>query len=332
MSQATKGSKWIDPFVVSLMGVVVLASFLPCQGLAAVWFGRLTNAAIVLLFFLHGAKLSREALVGAMLNWRLQFVTLLVTYVVFPAIGLALINIPGLEPSISAGLLYMTLLPSTVQSSIAFTSMAKGNVPGAVCAATISNVLGIFITPLLVAALMQIDGVQAQVSMDSIKKIGYLLLLPFVIGHLSRPWTGAWVARNKLLVGRSDSSSILLVVYTAFSAAVIDGLWIKCSMVTLVILVVISCAVLAFVLCLSWWLGRKLKMPREDAIVLLFCGSKKSLASGVPMAGVIFPAAQVGMIILPIMIFHQIQLVACALIARRMGELSDRETSNNVVK
>ena len=318
--EVTALKKWIDPFVAILLVIVLLATLLPCSGPSADFFKILANFAIVLLFFLHGAKLSREAILGGMLNWRLHLATLSVTFALFPLLGLVLIRLPSLDPALTAGVLYLTLLPSTVQSSIAFTSIAKGNVSAAVCAATLSNILGMFITPMLVALLMQVGGTQSHVSMVAIWKIAGQLLLPFVVGHLARPWIGAWVARHKVLVGWVDRSSILLVVYTAFSEAVIGGLWTKCSAMGLLVQFVIGSVLLSFVRVTCWWLGGRLGLSREDAIVLLFCGSKKSLVSGIPMAGVLFPPAEVGLIILPAMIFHQIQLIVCAVIARRMGE------------
>ena len=309
----------IDGFVAALLAVGVAASLIPCRGNGAIFFEFVTDAGIVLLFFLHGAKLSRAAIVDGMLNWRLHFASLAVTFALFPILGLLLIRIPGLDPALVAGSLYLTLLPSTVQSSIAFTSIARGNVPAAVCAATLSNLLGMFLTPVLVAMLMQIPGGQVRVSLDSVKNIALQLLLPFVVGHCSRPWITAWIARHKSLVGRMDRGTILLVVYTAFSAAVVDGLWSRLSVVSLIVMAILSCGLLSLVLVVCWSLGPRLGLNREDSIVLLFCGSKKSLASGVPIAGTLFPAAQVGLIILPLMIFHQIQLVACAVIARRLA-------------
>lgn len=310
----------IDGFVAALLAVGVAASLLPCRGNGAIFFEFVTDAGIVLLFFLHGAKLSREAIVDGMLNWRLHLASLAVTFALFPILGLLLIRIPGLDPALVAGTLYLTLLPSTVQSSIAFTSIARGNVPAAVCAATLSNLFGMFITPLLVAMLMQVPGGQVHVSLDSVKNIALQLLLPFVIGHCSRPWIVGWIARHKSLVGFMDRGTILLVVYTAVSAAVVDGLWSRLSVGSLILMAILSFGLLALVLVVCWSLGPRLGLNREDSIVLLFCGSKKSLASGVPIAGTLFPAAQVGLIILPLMIFHQIQLIACAVIAKRLGE------------
>ncbi|MCX8475752.1 MAG: bile acid:sodium symporter [Sphingomonas sp.] len=311
-----------EPFILTLVATVLLASFLPPRGIWAQIFGITADAGIVLLFFLHGARLSREAILQGARNWRLHFAVFVATYALFPVLGLAFTALPILDGSIAAGLLFLTLLPSTVQSSIAFTSIARGNVAAAVCSASFSNLIGIVLTPALVALLMHSasGGPQAGVSLASIEAILLQLLLPFVVGHLLRPVIGGWVARHKKLVTTVDRGSILLVVYAAFGAAVVEGLWHRVSAPDLLVLLLACIVLLAIVLAATWGAAKALKLSREDAIVLLFCGSKKSLASGVPMAGVLFPAAQVGLVILPVMLFHQIQLIACAVIARRLGE------------
>ena len=319
----------LEPFILALLGTVVLASLLPARGSFAVWAGCAADAGIVLLFFLHGAKLSREAIWAGARNWRLHLAVFAVTFMLFPLLGLGFASLPFVPEVLAAGLLFLTLLPSTVQSSIAFTAIARGNVAAAVCSASFSNLIGILVTPALVALLMRVGG-GGGVSLASVEAILLQLLLPFVAGHLLRPLIGGFVGRHKALLGIVDRGSILLVVYTAFGAAVVEGLWRRVSGGDLALLIVLCLALLALILALTWALGRLMHLPREDAIVLLFCGSKKSLASGVPMAGVLFPAAQVGVVLLPIMLFHQFQLIACAIIARRYAEQADDEKKTNV--
>jgi len=316
-----------EPFVLMLLATVLLASVLPVRGGAVPVFEGITDAAIVLLFLLHGAKLSRAAILDGARNWRLHLAALGVTFVLFPIFGLGLAALPWLPASIGAGLLFLTLLPSTVQSSIAFTAIARGNVAAAVCSASFSNLIGILITPALVALLMTGASSSGAISIDSVEAIALQLLLPFVLGHLARPWIGGFVGRHKKMVTVVDRGSILLVVYTAFSAAVVEGLWQRTSGETLAVLAALCCLLLLAVMLATYGIGKWMGLPREDAIVLLFCGSKKSLASGVPMAGVLFPAAQVGAIILPLMLFHQIQLIACAVIARRYADSATAETA-----
>ncbi len=307
----------LDPYILALLGTVALASLLPARGSAAQGFEWAANAGIVLLFFLHGAKLSREAIVAGAGHWRLHLAVMAVTFALFPLLGLAIRAIPGLPVLIASGMLFLTLLPSTVQSSIAFTSIARGNVAAAICSASFSNILGLVITPLLAGLLM--GGSGAQLSIGLVEKIVAQLLLPFIAGHLLRPVVGGFVAKHKQLVGYVDRGSILLVVYTAFSAAVIGGLWHKLPLPQLGLILMLNVVLLAIGLASTWGLGKLLGFKREDQIVLLFCGSKKSLASGVPMAGVLFPPAAVGVVILPLMLFHQIQLMACAVIAKQLA-------------
>lgn len=315
----------LDPFILMLLGTVLLASLLPARGIAAPLFADLADAGIVLLFFLHGAKLSREAIVAGASNLKLHATVFATTFLLFPLIGLAVSRLPFLTPTVAGGLLFLTLLPSTVQSSIAFTAIARGNVAAAVCSASFSNLIGIVVTPLLVALTMQgVGGQSATLSWHSVTSIALQLLLPFVTGHLLRPWIGGWVARNKRVLTVVDRGSILLVVYSAFGAAVVEGLWHRLSIDQLGLIALLCTLMLGVVLAITWAVGRAL-FDREDAIVLLFCGSKKSLASGVPMAGVLFPAAQVGTAILPLMLFHQIQLIACALIARHYADQPAKE-------
>jgi len=313
-----------EPFVLSLLGTVLLATVLPARGAFAVYAGYMADAGIVLLFFLHGAKLSRDAIWQGLRNWPLHLAVLASTFILFPLLGLALSHLPGVDPSLATGILFLTLLPSTVQSSIAFTAIARGNVAAAICSASFSNLLGIVLTPALVALLMKVDG-GGGVSLASIEGILLQLLAPFVIGHLLRPWIGGFVARRKSLLTIVDRGSILLVVYTAFGAAVVEGLWSRVSPADLGKLALLCLLLLGVILTATFLIARIMRLPRADAIVLQFCGSKKSLASGVPMAGVLFPAAQVGIILLPVMLFHQIQLIACAMLARRYGEQADGE-------
>ncbi|EIZ80637.1 bile acid:sodium symporter [Novosphingobium sp. Rr 2-17] len=317
----------IDPYLLLLLSTVGLASVLPARGIWADIAGWVADAAIALLFFLHGAKLSRQAILDGARAWKLHLTVAAMTFVLFPAVGLGVRAIPGLEPSLATGVLFLTLLPSTVQSSIAFTAIAGGNVAAAVCSASFSNLAGIFITPVLAALF--ITGNSQGFSTDPIITIATQLLLPFLAGHFLRPWIGGFVGKHKKVLGYVDRGSILMVVYTAFGAAVLEGLWQKVTATELALIAAISLGVLAVVMVIASVVGKLLGFSREDRIVLLFCGSKKSLATGVPLAGVLFPAAQVGAIILPLMFFHQIQLMVCAVLARRFAAQAERDAEAN---
>jgi sodium/bile acid cotransporter 7 len=305
-----------DPYVVAILLMVALASILPVRGTAADGFGVVTKLAIGLLFFLHGAKLSREAVIGGMTHWRLHLLIIASTFVLFPFLGLVARRLPGfvLSDSLSAGVLFLCCLPSTVQSSIAFTSVARGNVAASICAASASNLIGIVVTPLLGGLLLGTHG--GGNALDAISAVAVQLFVPFAAGQIARPWVRGWMARHGKLVGYVDRGSILLVVYGAFSAAVTGGLWTKVSGVQVLALAGVCAVLLAIVLAATLFASRALGFSKADEIAIVFCGSKKSLASGVPMASILFPAPMVGVLVLPLMIFHQLQLMACALIAQ----------------
>ncbi|MEW9854994.1 bile acid:sodium symporter family protein [Novosphingobium rhizovicinum] len=324
----------IDPFLVCLIVVVVAASLLPVRGVAASAFDGLADVAIGLLFFLHGAKLSRAAIGQGIGNWRLHGLTLASTYLWFPAIGLLTVQLVEgwLNPLLVTGVLFLTLVPSTVQSSIAFTAMARGNVAAAVCSASLSNLLGILVTPLLVGFFIHSRASEQGVDWQGAQGIVLQLLVPFLSGHLLRPVIGGFVDRNKKVLMFVDRGSILLVVYTAFSAAVVNGIWQILDLRDLLMLLVLSALVLAAVLLLSGFTGKLAKLPREDRIVLLFCGSKKSMVSGVPMAGALFAPAEVGLVVLPLMIFHQLQLFVCAWLAGRYARASEAQEPASVTR
>ena len=310
-----------DNFTIALLVTVALASFLPCTGTTAVVFGHVTTVAIGALFFLHGAKLSREAVVAGVMHWRLHLLVLASTFILFPLLGLALrpLALTFLTPELYVGILFLCALPSTVQSSIALTAMARGNVPAAICSASASNFIGIFLAPILVGLLVAKGGASKS-SVDAVLSIVMQLLLPFLAGQFLRRWIGRWVDRHKATLKYVDQGSILLVVYTAFSEAVSEGLWHTISVETLVALGVFSILLLALVLGLMTFISRRLGFNKEDEIAIVFCGSKKSLASGVPMAKVLFATHSLGMVILPLMLFHQIQLMICAVIAQKYAQ------------
>ncbi|WP_442808914.1 bile acid:sodium symporter family protein [Trinickia soli] len=308
-----------DNFTLALIGTVVLASLLPCRGETAIAVNWLTNIAVGLLFFLHGAKLSREAVVAGATHWRLHALVLVSTFVMFPLLGLAMkpLLAPLVTPALYMGILFLCTLPSTVQSSIAFTSIARGNVPAAVCSASASSLIGIFVTPALVSLIVTNHAGASGSGWHTVGAIVMQLLVPFIAGQLLRPVIGPWLDRNRRILRFVDQGSILLVVYTAFSEAVNEGLWHHLPLGSLAGLFLVNALLLAAALGLTTFASKRLGFNREDQITIIFCGSKKSLASGIPMAKVIFASQAVGAVVLPLMLFHQMQLMVCAALAQR---------------
>ena len=315
-----------DTFTMLLVLTVVTASFLPVHGASAHYFGIATNFAIGLLFFLHGARLSRDVVIAGLLHWRLHLVILLTTFGIFPLLVLAIGQVvPNsiLPVSLYTGMLFLSVLPSTVQSSIAFTSIAGGNVPAAICSASASNIFGMFLTPLLVGLLFSVGG-QGGFSWDVLWQIMLQLLAPFIAGQLLQPWIGDWIRSKKKILMPVDRGSILMVVYSAFSEAVVEGLWHTFSVLDIATVIVANMLLLATVICITMFGSRALGFSKAHEITITFCGSKKSLASGVPMANVIFAGQGIGAIVLPLMLFHQIQLMTCAFLAQKYADAAKK--------
>lgn len=313
----------IDWFLTAIIAAAVVASLAPARGDAVGVLAWATRAMVFVLFFLYGARLHPDEALKGLRHWRLHLVILAFTFVVFPLLGLALgLLSPGVIPQpLYAGLLYVTLVPSTVQSSINFTSIARGNVAGAIVSASASNLIGVALTPALAIALMNTTG-NASIRLESVLDIVLQILLPFVIGQLSRRWTARWVEGHRKLK-LFDQGTIVLVVYGAFSAGVREGIWGMVGVGDLVVLVVVCAAVLALVLWLTWAVAGLLGFGRADAIAIQMCGTKKSLATGLPMATVLFAGQPIGLIMLPLMVFHQLQLMVCSALAARYARQAD---------
>jgi len=314
----------IDTYILAILGMVAVAAILPARGVGQDILDIVVHAAIALLFFLYGARISRQAIWAGILHWRLQALVFATTFVLFPLIGLAITALVAghLDDGLVTGLMFVCLLPSTVQSSIAFTSIARGNVPAALCCASLSNLAGVVVTPLLATMFLR-AGAAGNLSLDSIGDIALQILLPFLIGQAARPWLGRWLERHRTLTMLVDRGSILLVVYSAFSAGVVAGIWSRVTPQSLALVLLLDVAMLAIVLAITTTASRLLRFSSEDEIAIVFCGSKKSMASGLPMANILFPASAVGLIVLPLMLFHQLQLMVCAALARRYGQRAD---------
>lgn len=315
----------LDPFIVALLATVGIASLVPASG---GWLDGLmlaSKAGVGLLFFMYGARLSGGEALDGLRHWRLHTVILATTYVLFPALGVLTTLLPPavISENLAHGVLLLCLVPGTVQSAVAFTSIAHGNIAGAVVSSTLSNMLGVFLTPLLVAMLLRSAG-GAHVDTGAVVAIALQLCAPFVLGQISRRWIGGWIDRHKSIQSY-DRAIILLIVYVAFSEGVTQHVWQHVRASQLLVLAVLCCLLLGVILAVTWWGTKVLGFARADRITVMFCGSKKSLTSGLPMASVMFPAASVAIIVLPLMLFHQVQLIVCAWLAGRIGRQEARK-------
>lgn len=304
----------LDPFIVALLAVAAFGALVPATGTAFEVVQVLSMAAIALLFFLYGARLSTAEAIAGLTAWRVHAVILSITYLALPLIGLAIYWADVLPSSLSTGVLLVCLVPSTVQSAVAFTSIAGGDRALAVVSSSVSNLLGVFLTPALVALLLAAD---VSVGPEEVLQILALLVAPFFLGQIARPWIGQWMSRHDKQLKLYDRGSILFVVYMAFSRGSNAGIWSAIGWLDAAIMLVVCAVVLAAAFAISILAGRLFARPQRLAV--MFCGTNKSLASGLPMASVLFPGDQVALVILPLMAYHQLQLITCSIVANRLA-------------
>lgn len=310
--------KSLDKFVLLIILSVLLASFFSIEGVYKDILQMIANFGIMLLFFLHGAKLSYSAIVQGIKNFKLHLLVVFFTFVFFPVLGLLLKFLPEtiLKPEILTGFLFLCFLPSTVQSSVIFTSSSGGNVSAAICSASLSSILGVFLSPFLVSFFISVKSEDFQIDfLTSFVDIFLKLMLPFILGHLFRPLLKHFIEENKKMIKFIDQSAIILMVYLTFSKAVKDGIWSLLSFGDFVIIFLLCTLLLFVVMFFSRKLSRKLGFSLPDEIAILFCGSKKSMVNGVPMATILFPESILGVILIPLLVFHQLQLLASAVLS-----------------
>jgi sodium/bile acid cotransporter 7 len=310
-----------DRFLLGMISAVLLASLAPGVGRSGgpLRADKLADVGIFAVFFLHGLGLSTERLVAGLSRWKLHLTVQTFTFCVFPLLWLVFRALAGgvVPPDLMLGFFYLCALPSTISSSVAMTGLARGNVAAAIFNATLSSVLGVFLTPLLVSLVVGASGGALSLG-EAMRKIATLLVLPLVVGQLLHPLAGRWLARWKRYTGGFDRAVILLLVYVSFCDSVHAGLWTRYGAGTIALTAGGAAVFLAVVLVLTRRTAAWLRFEPEDEIVAVFCGSKKTLASGVPMAKLLFGAhPAIGVIVLPIMFYHQLQLFVCSILAER---------------
>lgn len=300
-----------DLLIILIVIAVIAALLVPVRGEVAEVAGWIVKIAIGLLFFLYGARLSPQEALKGLMHWKLHLLIMGFTFVLFPLLGLAMLPLKAVVGNeMYLGILYLTLVPSTVQSSVAFTSIARGHIAASIVAASVSSLVGVVFTPLLVLLLMSNSG-GLHIDASTFINLAVQLLLPFLVGQVLRPWVHKFAASP--LTKKVDQISIGLVVYTSFSEGVVEGVWSSVSWLTLIGLVIGSVVLVYLLLAITSLVARKLRFDYADQVAIQFAGTKKSLASGLPMAAVMFGSGGLGMLILPLMIFHQVQLIICSM-------------------
>ncbi|CAG9174479.1 bile acid:sodium symporter family protein [Cupriavidus respiraculi] len=311
----------IDGFVLIMLAAIGVALLAPeiGTGNGPLHLGLITSIGVALVFFLHGAAMSREKLVAGAKHWRLHTFVQSFTYIVFPVIGAVLfLTLRNVLPAdLLLGIFFLCALPSTVSSSVAMTSMARGNVPGAIFNATVSGLIGMALTPLLMGLVISASGASMPLG-KALMGVAMQLLLPFALGQLARPLIGDWLAKRKKITTKIDRGVIVLIVYSSFCDATAAGLWHQYGWETIGAVMGISAVMLFVVLGLTTFTARRFGFSVEDEITAVFCGSKKSLANGIPMAKILFAGhPALGLLVLPLMVYHQLQLIVCSVMASR---------------
>ena len=306
--------------MVRLLALAIgLALVLPVYGAARDVAQFVANAAVFLLFFLNGLRLPRGDVRAGMGNHRLLWP---LTGWVFGAMGAAgwLLWQGGqgwMPPLLALGFLYLGCLPSTVQSATAYSSLAGGNVASSVVAAALLNILGVFITAPLFSLLAGSGA--ADFHAEGLIKVVTILLIPFLLGQALQEKLGGWVTGHRQLVTRMDRTSIAIAVYVAFSGAVDQRFWQMIDPVGWVWLAGGTALFLLYGHLGAWLVGGSVGLDRPNRISFLYAGAQKSIAMGAPLATVLFPPAAAGIVLLPILLYHLVQLVIAAPIAARLN-------------
>ena len=320
-----------DWFLCGMVLATVLAYFFPTFGATGggMHAEYVINIGVFVVFFLHGVNLSSEQITKGLKNWRLHLMIQAFTFVVFPVIWLICdLTLGSHAPALlMLGFFYLCALPSTISSSVALTGTAGGNVPAAILNASLSSVLGIFITPWLVSLVVGTGAGGIDLGSTLLKLCG-ILLLPLILGQLMRPLLGKFFSRHKKYTNLIDKIVILLLVYAAFCNSMLSGIWENQGSAVLVTAFVGTAVLLAVILLMTTSTARLLKFDHGDKVAAVFCATKKSLAAGAPMAALIFgnnPA--MGLILLPIMIYHPMQLIVCSVIAENYANRHKKQLS-----
>lgn len=315
-----------DKFLLGMVACVVLATLFPDVGKTGgtIHADKLSDWGIALIFFFHGLGISRKNLRDGILSWRIHVCVQITTFVVFPIVAFLFCMVARhfIPEDLVLGFYFLGAIPSTISSSVAMTAVARGNVPAAIFNASLSSILGIFLTPLIVGIFTATGTSAGTLPIgETFFKLFILLFLPFLLGQILNPFFYKRVLPYKKYINGFDKIVILLLVFSSFADSVANGLWTNYGAGLLVETFLGASILLAAALTGTTFAARFLKFKKEDEIAAVFCGSKKTLAGGVPMAKLIFGTApQIGMIVLPIMFYHQLQLLVCTFLANRYAE------------
>ncbi|MBK9509547.1 MAG: bile acid:sodium symporter [Cytophagaceae bacterium] len=313
-----------DNFILALIVVVTLAYFFPNFGTKESGFpiDSVASLGVALIFFFYGLKLSPEKLKSGLKNWKLHVLVQLSTFLLFPIIILLFRPLAQNEhfQNIWLGFLFLAALPSTVSSSVVMVSLAKGNVPTAIFNASISGLIGILITPVWMGFFIKQSGNEYELSSIYLKLL-FEILLPVVLGLSLQKFLGKYAQKYSAYLTTFDKSVILLIIYKSFAVSFSTGVFSSVKIKDLIFISVATFILFFVVYFVTGLLSKSLNFNREDQITAQFCGTKKSLVHGTVFSKILFPASMpLGIILLPLMIFHAFQLFVVSIIATEMGK------------
>lgn len=316
----------INGFFFLLIFSILLAWAFPAWGMegSLVPLDDITYYGVAVIFFFYGVKLSPQSLKLGLSNWRLHLLIQATTFVLFPVLILLLYLFFGEEGSLWwLGVFYLAALPSTVSSSVVMVSIAGGNLPAAIFNASVSSIIGIFITPLWMQLFLNASGTSFDLT-DTFMKLIIQVLFPVILGFSLHRLLASWATKYNQTLKKFDQLIILLIVFTAFAESFGQKMFAGQSAGELFLLGAAMLLLFFLMMGLMYWLCNLLGFIREDRITVLFCGSKKSLVQGAVMGRVLFPDPVVlGVILLPLMIYHTLQLMAGSAIAQKMGSVGE---------
>jgi len=318
----------LDGFMLALISMIGLAYLWPYPGMpeSPVPLAKISSYAVSIIFFFYGLRLSPDKLRAGLVNWKLHAMVHISTFVLFPLLALAFRPLfKGEEHQMMwLAIFFLTALPSTVSSSVVMVSIARGNIPAAIFNASISSLIGVFITPLWMGLVLDTSSNNYDL-MSVVGKLSLQVLLPVTMGILLNKKWGSFAEKYKKYIRYFDQFSILLIVYTSFCESFGGHLFSEFDLKDIVFLGIGMLALFFAVYFLLTSLCRLFGFSHEDEVTAVFCGSKKSLIQGAVMSKVLFSGAHAGVMLLPIMLYHALQLISASIIAQRMARLADAQ-------
>ena len=313
-----------DGFLLGIISVILLAYLFPAIGArdSIIPLREVAQVGVSIIFFFYGLKLNPVQLKAGLSNWRLHLLVHITTFIIFPVIILVLHQfLPDIQTeNFWTGIFYLAALPSTVSSSVVMVSIARGNIPAAIFNASISSLIGVFITPIWMEVWFS-ENTSGNFELSGVfLKLILQVLLPVVFGLLLHRKYGWFAEKNKVRLKQFDQAVILLIIFNSFCESFAENVFSVLNITDLLWLALFTILLFFLVIFITNYLSNLLGFSREDKITLIFCGSKKSLVHGTVMSKILFPNSEImGIVLLPLMIYHTSQLLISSILANRFA-------------